>query len=65
MAGLDRPLGRAVVANFDKPESSRLASKSVSHDCHRIYRDSCLREEILDIGFIRAVRQVSYKQFLH
>src|ERR1051325_2214666 len=65
MAGINRFLGGAVVIDLHKPEASRLARKAVPHDRYRIHSDPCLSEEILDVGLIRAVRQISSKKLLH
>ena len=65
MARIDRLLGSRVVVCFDEAEASSLPGKAVAHDRHRIHIHACVCEEILDIRFVRTVREIPHKKLLH
>jgi hypothetical protein len=54
-----------VVLNFDKTESAGLAGETVAHDGYGIYSDAVSGKEILEVGLIRRVREISYKELFH
>ena len=65
MTRIDCALGCRVIVDFDEAKPARLPGKAVAHDRYRVDVNARLREEILDIRLIRAVRQIPHKKLLH
>jgi hypothetical protein len=65
MASFHGALSGGIVIDFHEPKTTSLSSKAIAHDSHRINRHAILGKEILYIGLICGVREVSHEKFLH
>jgi hypothetical protein len=51
--------------NLDKCEPSCLSRKPVAHDSYRVDSDPLPGKKVLNVGLIRRVWQIPYKELLH
>jgi len=65
MACFHGALSGRIIINFHEPKTTSLSSETIAHDSHRIDRHAILGKEILHIGLVCGVREVSHEKFFH